>query len=388
MRCLASAIILASIALFPHTSIAEGWKASGYLRNFLTSTDMSRLGLGSTVELESRARLKLIGEIGNGLRAEIAYEIAPHLRENNPRAAMYASALTGMSYRAGDIDGVLAPSDLEASDTLYVTQNLDRAFITYKAADFDLHMGRQAVAFGSARTVNPTDVLAPYSFTTLAKEERIGVDAIRLMVPTALLGQIDAGIVFGDDAREKNSAEFARYRMDLSGTGVSMMLMRYRRNEMLGLDINGTMGGASAWLEASYTSSRDDYDYARLTAGLDYALTSTTYAFAEYHLNGAGASNRNAYSADGAAYADGAVYLLGLHYIGAGLTHEITPLVALSAQGLLNLTDHSAMLGPALQYNMEEDVYTSIGAYVGAGGSGTEFRSSADVYYCSLSLYF
>lgn len=388
MRRLLPLIALIALALPPIPCLADDWKASGYVRSFLTGTDLGRLGLGSSAEIESRLRLKLGGDITEALRAEVAFEIAPRWREKNTLAALYASAYTGMSYRIGDIDEMLFPSDIEPHDTFYVSQNLDRAFLTHKAEGFDLHVGRQAVSFGSARIINPTDVLAPYTFSTLAKEERIGVDAVRLMVPTAELGQLDAGVVFGDDARERNSAEFARYRADVSGTGVSLMLMRYRRNEMLGLDINGSIGGASAWLEAAYTNSRDGDDYARLTAGLDYALTSSTYAFAEYHFNGTGATDRDSYSIDGSAYADGAVYLLGAHYIGAGLTHEITPLLALSAQGLLSLTDASAMLGPSLQYNMEENVYTGLGAYVGIGAQDAEFRQSADVYYASFSVYF
>ncbi|MBN2105171.1 bifunctional alpha,alpha-trehalose-phosphate synthase (UDP-forming)/trehalose-phosphatase [bacterium] len=54
-----------------------------------------------------------------------------------------------------------------------------------------VYCGRQDIVWGSARTVNPMDVIAPFSFGSLDTEDRRGVDAIRLRIPVGCMGEID-----------------------------------------------------------------------------------------------------------------------------------------------------------------------------------------------------
>ena len=53
----------------------------------------------------------------------------------------------------------------------------------------------QAIAWGSAFVINPTDVIAPYVYNALDQEERYGVDALRVRVPTGALSETDLGYV-------------------------------------------------------------------------------------------------------------------------------------------------------------------------------------------------
>ena len=53
-------------------------------------------------------------------------------------------------------------------------QNLDRFYFTLKFKFGDIFLGRQAIAWGSARIINPTDIIAPFSFNELDTEERRG----------------------------------------------------------------------------------------------------------------------------------------------------------------------------------------------------------------------
>ena len=114
---------------------------------------------------------------------------------------------------------------------------------------------------------------------------------------------------------------------------------------------------------------RGGEDYFRLTTGLDYSLTGTTYGFVEYHYNGVGTNHAEDYLAvlSHPAYRDGSVYLLGRHYLIPGLTHQITPLLTGNVMALVNLGDPSASIVPSLEYNVATDIYLSAGAYIGVG---------------------
>ena len=85
-------------------------------------------------------------------------------------------------------------------------QNLDRAFLTFSPPSGDIYIGRQAIAFGAADVVNPTDVLAPYGFDSLDTENRPGVDALRYRIPFGGMGELDFGVVCGDGCSRAESA--------------------------------------------------------------------------------------------------------------------------------------------------------------------------------------
>ena len=90
----------------------------------------------------------------------------------------------------------------------------------------------------------------------------------------------------------------------------------------------------------------------------------------------------------------GAVYLAGRHYLGAGVTHQVTPLITLSSTVFANLGDASFTVSPSLEYNIATDVYVSVGASIGVGpgpeedGSGSEFGGYPDYAFAALRVYF
>ncbi|MBN1114684.1 MAG: hypothetical protein JXA66_05030, partial [Oligoflexia bacterium] len=94
------------------------------------------------------------------------------------------------------------------------------------------------------------------------------------------------------------------------------------------------------------------------------------------------------------AYSEGAVYLLGRHYLCPGLSYQITPLAVLSSQILFNANDPSLMVSASVEYNAAENVYVDLGFFtsIGRGYSGgtalSEFGAYPDVYYSSIRFYF
>ncbi|MBU0479955.1 MAG: hypothetical protein KKG47_02515 [Proteobacteria bacterium] len=388
------ALALVLITALP-SAAAGSTKVSGSSRSFALYSDDPQTDTQSAM-FETRLRLKLSAEPAAKLHSELAYELAPFWRDKTTPAST-SRTYQGFSYRAGDLENTLYPAAPDSSDSFVVSQNLDRAFISYRATTFDLLAGRQPVAFGSARAANPTDVLAPYPYNTIAKEERIGVDAIRLRAPLGELSELDLGAIFGDDFREDKSAAYLRLKGYSLGTDFSVMAMRFREHILYGLDLARAIGGAGTWLEAAqvFTSNPDD-DYLSLSAGAEYLLAEDLYASLEYHHNGAGTTNRREYLTNSlrTAYIDGGVYLLARDYLIPGLSYQATPLLSLSLSIIYNTNDRSTLLSPSLEYNVAVDLYLGLGGFAGTGGKSgqpgesSEFSNYPDLWYASLSYYF
>ena len=104
----------------------------------------------------------------------------------------------------------------------------------------------------------------------------------------------------------------------------------------------------------------------RLSAGADYNFVQGVYAFVEYHFNSAGQSDpdryfNNLFYTKRTAYVEGAVYLLGRHYIIPGISWQLTPLATVFAEVLSNLNDGSLLIAPSLEYNISDNLYLSLG---------------------------
>jgi hypothetical protein len=390
---------------------SERFDVGGYFKHFSVVHDNH----GLKGFISNRIRLYGHLRVADWLAFNGAYDFAPYIQDpalSHNEAFRIETAPE--SYRAVDLDDRLYPAPGDSVRSFAVLQNLDRTFFTITAPQFDLYVGRQAIAWGSGHVINPTDVIAPYTYGELDTEDRIGVDAVRLRVPIGFMGEIDAGYVFGDEFEFSQSAFFIRGKFYAARTDWSVLLVGFRENLLVGLDLTRDVGGAGFWMEGGYVfvdalnENRVDGngDYFRASIGLDHSLWRDAYGFAEYHFNGAGADDAKGYLDNLAslAYTEGSVYLLGKHYLVPGVSCQITPLLTASSEALLNLSDPSVFLAPNLEYNIAQDIYIAAGTYVGIGrrpeavmleGLGStrvsfrsEFGSYPDSYYGSFRIYF
>lgn len=312
---------------------------------------------------------------------------------------------TKQAYRVLDLDEELYNSDRDnqKSSRFLVNQNLDRFYVSYSKNALNLNVGRAPIAFGSSKIINPTDVLTPISYQTLDKEERVGIDTVRMNYSLGALSLLDIGYVLGHKMDFSESAVFTRLKTNVWATDVSVMLMNFQENLMAGIDLSRSIGKASSWLESAYVVPKffnnDEKgnlkNYLRTTIGVDYKLTEAIYSYIEYHYNGAGVSDPKRYFLlqNQTAYTEGGVYLSGAHYIAPGMTYELGSLWKLTGQFLLNLNDYSIFNNLALEYNVAQDVFMDLGAYVPFGKKTelvqrSEFGSYPTSIYTSLRFYF
>ena len=404
------------ISSFVHFNAFAGdvLQLGGYYKNFSTAFDLPVLREPIIGAVNNRLRLNASYVPSDLLSFHLSYDFAPRVQD----ASLFVEGpviveINPLSYRAVDLDSPIYPEADDPVGSFGIFQNLDRAVVTLSTAKADINIGRQAIAWGSARAINPTDVIAPFTFEALDTEDRIGVDAIRVRVPVGVLGEFDTGYVFGDDFDFSKSAFFLRSQFNAVETDISILILEFRENFLMGFDLTRAIGGAGFWLEAAHVFADvldDDpahvgEDYLRASIGLDYSFSGETYGFVEYHFNQAGARNPEAYLTNltQPAYTDGAVYLMGKHYLAPGLTYQITQLVTFSGQTLFNLSHPSILLSLQIEYNIAQDIYVAAGAFIGLGKRPeivkgdddaltqrfrSEFGGYPNIYFSAFRIYF
>ena len=405
---------------FVNGGASDFMTVDGYYKNFFVVYHQPEYEIaGISIDnpekgaVNNRIRLDFSREITSWLNIKAAYSPALRIQDNS---LFYSDPLqadiNSLSYRAVDFDSRLYPCEDDTVASFAVFHNLDRFYCGIKASDFDLYIGRQAIAWGSARVINPTDVLAPYRFEELDTEERIGVDAVRIRIPLGMLSEFDAGAVMGGDFKLDSSAAFLRGKFYTMKADISAVLIGFKENILAGFDLATSWKGAGIWLESAYvwadalkegSNDSGDNNYMRASLGCDYSFGDRTYGFVEYSYNQAGSVNSDDYMnlLTETAYTEGSVYLLGEHYLIPGLSYQITPLMIYNGQLLTNLNDPSVYFYSMVEYNFADNIYLSAGAFVGIGEKpelitqpvisarlNSEFGTYPDIYFTSFNIYF
>lgn len=387
-------LVGAMIALLPQAVTAS--QLSGFYKGFAIVFDSPYAGVPVKGMVSNRLRLDLANSFSEHTAFDLAYDFILRIQDENQAEVL---TIDTHDYRVADLASSIYPGDNDFS-SVGVFQNLDRANVTARLSFADVIVGRQAIAWGSARVVNPTDVIAPFTYGELDTEDRTGVDAVRVRIPIGALSEVDVGYVFGRDFAVDRSAFFARSQFNAAETDVSPLFVHFCEQWLVGIDVVRGIGSVGAWIEGTrvFTMGRDVAisDYFRISAGADYSFGGETYGFIEYHFNGAGVRDPEDYlvNLNRSIYRDAAVYLMGAHYFALGATHQFTPLVALSGQFLANVTDPSFFFAPAIEYNIEQDFYLSAGAFIGIGDRPqgeyfqSEFGGYSNILFLSFRIYY
>jgi hypothetical protein len=414
--------VLLLLFVFQTTLSQSASSINGYFKNYSAAIDLPTFRSSTSNLLinqpplgwvNNRLRLTIYYQIHSNLSFSGAYDFAPRIQDPSLFGDQpLIVPVDPSAYRFADLDRQLYPSENNQVESFAIFQNLDRAFFSLRTSFTDLFIGRQAIAWGSARVVNPTDIFAPFAFYELDSEDRVGVDAIRARIPAGFMGELDAGYIFGKDFQFDKSAFYFRGKIYTMETDISSLILSFRENLLIGIDVARSIGGAGFWLESAYVftkvlkdhSNNINKDYFRLSCGSDYSFGDKTYAFFEFHFNGAGSTNPKDYVENFSKipYTEGAVYLTGKYYLAPGMSYQITPLIIFTTIGLFNLNDPSIFFTPLIEYNISENIYLSGGIYFGVGKTAlftedrngldisyqSEFGSYPNLYYTSFRIYF
>jgi len=396
IRYLTSILIIVTISFANHLEYGGYWKnffTYNHYPDFYNVTD----DVGSYNQT-GRINLSIIP--ADRLSFNLSYNLSFRIRDNNLNTLEDLYPTKNNGYRVIDLDDDLFRSDDPASN-FSIAQNFDRLYIRYSSFA-DLYIGRQAIAWGAARMINPTDIIAPYNFDALDTEERIGVDGVRIKIPVGLMHEIDCGYIAGKDFDPDSSAIFIRPKFYLYEKDFSFTFLKFNKNDYLyGFDLMGSILDAGLWFEIAYStieiSSDNNEKTVRMSIGSDYTmLDGELYLAAEYHFSDVGENDAAKYidNYSKPSFVKGLVPFMGKNYFIPSVSYQFTPLISGSANIFWNLGDLSAVISPALEYNVAQDLYLSAGGYLGLGKQGTitdaksEFGNYPDMFFTTFRYYF
>ena len=238
--CLWWTMILLSTIAFADDKL----QISGYYKNFSTGLDSPLPDEPIIGAVNNRLRLNCGYIPTDAFSFDLSYDFASRIQDPSLFSELpIAAGADSLRYRVADFDTTIYPDEDDPEGSFGLFQNLDRVSVAYGADFGDITIGRQAIAWGSARVVNPTDVIAPYAYNQLDTEDRLGVDAIRVQIPIGVLGEFDTGYVFGENLAFEKSAFFLRSQLNAIEADFSIILLGFREHLMTGFDIARGIGG-------------------------------------------------------------------------------------------------------------------------------------------------
>lgn len=244
------ALLIAVIMVSAEQATAQA-SMSGYLKSWLVvqgSISNDLLQADEIVQSQNVGRF-MLETLGETAAFQLHYEASPVLASRNLSTNVQTFNRVGASYRMTDPQATLVD---EAGGKRQVLQNLDRLNVQFRLDAGDLTLGRQAISFGAARFINPTDIFLPFDVQTFNTEYRTGVDALRFQRPWGDLGEIDFGLVLGADARRETSAAFLQLQGNVNGKDLNLALMEFSRQRLLGAGLQSELWDLGFWLEVAY----------------------------------------------------------------------------------------------------------------------------------------
>jgi hypothetical protein len=385
------------LALAQETAATSPWQFQAYAKSY---------ALGGYISYLNEAYFQSINAFRGNLQvhpidwfqAEAAYELQPVLQAGAIRNSLGLSSslprTEGGTYRVVDFDAKIYENN---SREFVLFHNVDRLNAQFKLPLGDLTLGRQAITFGTANSISPTDVLLPYSFQQVSIEYRIGVDALRAQIPIGEMAELDFGAVVGQSGWLDRSAVFARTTFALLKGQWALLGMRYSGAWLAGGGVEWNIGDLGWNTDLAYTFAPEgERSYFRLTTGLSYQFGNGLVWTSDYHYNGSGGANAGEYAGvlTSFAFQRGGVFLFGRHYWINGVSYPVHALVSIRGQVLLNILDPSAFVVGGAEWNAWENGYLDFGIFVPVGQEilNASIRSEFGAYpvtsYVAVRHYF
>lgn len=264
---------------------------------------------------------------------------------------------------------------------------LDRVSLGYTGDKTVIRFGRQAVSWGNGLLYTPMDIFNPFDPTTVDKEFKTGDDMLYGQyllndgsdIQTVAVVRRD--LVSGDVEADQSSLA-VKYHGFVGGYEYDLLLAQHYDEFVIGLGGSADIAGA-VWRGDLVWTDTDTGSVVTAVAGSSYSWVAGQRNWTgvlEYYYNGYGQSGGD-YSAEGLAnnpallqrLARGEVFNLGRHYLGAGVTVEISPLFILGPNIFINLADPSALAQLVMTYDWKQDLQVLAAVNIPVGPKGSEY---------------
>ncbi len=350
---------------------------SGYAKN-LTIRSTSALSKEAFILNTSRLRLKSALNAGSFAHAELWLD-NELLAGDFLQTVDYAFSKLLERPTFYDLDWTVNDGDKHL-----IRQSLFRAFVTLNPGAAAITLGRQRIAWGTGFAWNPTDLFNPFNPSAIELDEKQGVDAVHATLPIGDLSRIEAA--FTPKLSTIKPSYAAKLITNLHEYDVSFIAGKFRGDAIVGGDFAGYIGDAGFRGELAYTFKKNRDNYLRAVLNADYNFPHNFYALVEFYYNGPGASNQKDY--DIFHILSGESFNLAKLYSAFSVTKSITPLLNASVYSIINLVDHSSLLGPGLTWSLATNLDVSANTYFLFGADDSEYGQLETSYFASVQFFF
>ena len=342
-------------------------EVAGYAKSLTISSRQPEEGEAFLLNL-NRIRAEAQGSIHRNVRLE-AWLDSEILTGSFLRTELYEESRRDTTQRWIDLDWTVA-----RSKSVEVRQRLFRVYATVEAGRTVWTVGRQRIAWGTGFAWNPTDLLNPFNPGAIELAERGGIDAVHTSIALGTLSRVEAVVAATDQSGGVQYA--ARAGTNWREYDVSLMGGVFDERKAIGVDFAGYIGGAGLRGEWAWVHPDAGVSYLRAVLNTDYTFQPGVYALAEVYYNGL------------ESVAAGEAFGRGQWYAAFTLSAPVAVRMGLSAYGLVNMSDGSALCGPAITVSLAQELELQAAAYLFAGTKDSEFGRQQPAAFAALQWYY
>jgi hypothetical protein len=277
--------------------------------------------------------------------------------------------------------------NISETDNSLICGDIDQLSVKYHMAESNLALGRQPVSLANNFLFTPNDVFYPFSATSVDREFRPGVDAVRFDYDITDLSMITAIGVAGYDGNNpswEESAAILRGSTNVKSIDFSMIAGKTDTRRLVGITLNTEALGLGMRLEGNYShpiKGEAHADFFQISAGIDKKWKNSLHVILEYFYHGNGKSNPDDYMERALNNPDTMDPYLGRNYAGILVQGEPSPLFKLQGALLANLDDGSILFGPGVIYSISDEAELILGGTIPYGET-----SSFDMFSQGLNV--
>ena len=264
---------------------------------------------------------------------------------------------------------------------------LDRVSMAYSSDKAVIRFGRQAISWGNGLLFTPMDILNPFDPAAVDKEYKTGDDMLYGQYLFDSGNDLQAVTVvrrnpINGEVEQDQSSLALKYHGFWADREYDLLAAQHYGETVLAAGLSTDLGGAIVRGDLVWNSTHEGSVFSAVT-GLDYSWVGggrNWMGTVEYFYNGFGQADSN-YSTTALAanpellkrLARGELFNIGRHYLGASVTLEATPLLNLTPNIFINITDPSAFAQLVTSYNWKQDIQLLAALSFPIGPAGSEY---------------
>lgn len=271
-----------------------------------------------------------------------------------------------------------------------LTQRIDRLALTYSGEHVVVKAGRQALTWGGGLVFRPFDLFNPFAPNATYTRYKPGADMLYGQYLFDSGSDLQAVFVPRRDPltdkvdldHSSTGVKWQGFLGEDQGLGVDVLLARDYQDDVFGLGLNGSLGGAT-WTVQAMGTRIDALDEVKPTflANAQYAWVwrgKNVNAYVEGFYNGLGVGGSQNDIATLPVYlaqrlARGELFTVSQTYLTAGANVQWSPLLTLKPLLIANADDGSVLAVGQAEYSLSQNTALNLGFQTGFGKSGTEY---------------